>query len=61
VARVIYLLAIAAASTRCGRRITRQSDTELATSLEWAAQLEWVEQDERNLLNEALAELTTDG
>ncbi|WP_428937016.1 hypothetical protein [Fontivita pretiosa] len=61
VAKVVYLLTIAAALVRCGQRITSVSDAELAAGLTWASNQHWLEPRERSLLSQALAKVKAQG
>jgi len=54
VARVLYFASIAAAMTRCGKRITRLDDASLRDGIRWAAELGWLDDDTLSLLNEGL-------
>jgi hypothetical protein len=52
VATILYLLSIAVAMTKCGRRITGQDDSALRRSLEWALMQTWLDESTRALLRE---------
>ncbi len=52
-ATVLYFLAIAAARTRCGRRITALADEALQHGLSWARQQAWLDANSREVLSEA--------
>jgi len=54
IATVLYFLSIAAALTRCGRRITRMDDQSLCYSLDWALKQTWLDEPSRELLRAAL-------
>jgi hypothetical protein len=50
VAPLLYVLAIAVAITKCGRRISRLDDQALRHSLGWALNQSWVDEPTRGLL-----------
>jgi hypothetical protein len=50
VARLLYLAAIAAAWTHCGRRITSLDDTHLARSFDWALEQPWADRATKKLI-----------
>lgn len=52
VASVLYVLSIAVALAKCGRRITRLSDDGLRLSLDWALEQSWVDPSTRGLLEQ---------
>jgi hypothetical protein len=58
VGQTIYLLAIAAGLVRCGQRITASSDAELRAGFAWAAEQNWLDDELRSLLNDALAKVS---
>ncbi len=53
VAEVIYYLAIALARSRCGERITRLPDAEVARGIDWALTLPWLDRLTRETLAQA--------
>ncbi len=50
IATILYFLSIAAAITKCGRRITRMDDQSLRHSLDWTLKLAWLDSSSRGLL-----------
>ena len=54
VATVLYFASIAAAMTRCCRRITARADAELRQGFVWVASRAWVDEDTARLAREAL-------
>jgi hypothetical protein len=50
IATVLYLLAIVAAKTKCGRSISQLDDATLQTSLAWALRQPWLDETTRQLL-----------
>jgi DNA-directed RNA polymerase specialized sigma24 family protein len=57
VATVLYYGCIATALTRCGRRITSQSDEVLQQGFQWGFDQQWVDETLRRLLREGLERL----
>jgi len=61
IAAVLYYTSIAAAVVRLDRRISQLPEAELRRGLLWARDQEWVDGKTRDLLNEALAKLSSSG
>ncbi len=53
IATALYYLAIAAALTKCGRRITALDDQTLRHGIAWVRQQTWLDEDSRTVLDEA--------
>lgn len=53
IATLLYVLSIAVALTRCGRRITKLDDEALQHSFAWALAQPWVDAPSRQLIQEA--------
>lgn len=53
IATALYYLAIAAALTKCGRRITALDDQALQHGLDWVRQHMWLDENSRTVLDEA--------
>lgn len=53
VARMLYYLAIASALVKCGQRITTLKRGDLTKGFDWALDQEWLDGDNRRLLEEA--------
>src|SRR5438067_9323601 len=54
IATLLYFASIAVARTRCGRRITSLSETEIRAGLAWALAQDWVDSRTKSLFREAV-------
>jgi hypothetical protein len=61
VARALYFASIAAALGRCGRKITRLSDEEVAGGIRWSLSRDWLGEDARAVLADGLEVLEARG
>jgi DNA-directed RNA polymerase specialized sigma24 family protein len=57
VATVLYYASIAAALTRCGRRITQHDDATLRKGFQWGCEQPWVDEATRALLRDGLQQV----
>ena len=57
VARVLYFASIAAALSRCGRRISELSDARIISGISWALSREWLAEEARDVLSSGLEAL----